>query len=124
MGQAVIDRVFPFRRALAIDPIIIPVAATPVAVTIDQAAIRLQGVTAFKIYNPTNVWVWYRGWTGAVGDMPVIAEKGHYLAPGMVDLNTSQIPQWIAAQAQAEPGLPLPGSFTGYRLVMIYGSGL
>lgn len=118
------ERVFPFRRALMVDPISIPVSASPQAVAINQTAIREQGVTSFKIYNPTNVWVWYRGWNGAAGDMPTILEKGHYLGPGMVDLNSSQIPQWIAAQAQAEPGYPLPGSFAGHRLVMIYGSGL
>ena len=116
-------RSFPFRRALLINPVLIPVRATPQAVQIDQTGIRAQGVTSFKMYNPTNVWVWYRGWNGAQGDMPTVKEMGHYIAPGATDVNTSQIPQWIAAEAQAEPGLPLPSDFTGYRLVMIYGSG-
>jgi len=129
MGEAVMAdpmRIFAFRRALTIDPYILPVnsATVPVAVQIDQAGIRAAGVTSFKIMNPTNVWVWYRGWNGSASDMPAIKEKGHYLPPGGIDVNTSQIPQWIAAHAQAEPGFPLPSDFTGYRLIMVYGSGL
>lgn len=116
-------RNFPFRRALAIDPIIIPVGSSPLAVAINQDAIKAQGVTSFKMFNPTDVWVWYRGWNGTQAPIPPVKEMGHYIAPGMVDLNTSQIPQWIAAEPQAEPGRPLPSSFTGYRLIMLYGSG-
>lgn len=125
------ERVFPFRRALAINPIIIPVVSLtsgkPVA--IDMAAIKAQGVTSFKMVNPTPYWVWYRGWTGEETAMPMIKEMGHYIAPGASDVNTSQIPQWIAAVAQAEPDFPTPADSAGLltapgRLIMLYGSGL
>lgn len=118
-------RNFPFRRALAVDPIIIPAKAVGTPVSVDQLSIRAQGVTSFKMTNPCPFWVFYRGWNGAIGDMPAILDKGHYLGPGATDVNTSQIPQWIAAVACAEPGVPLPSDLAtaGYRLVMIYGSG-
>jgi len=125
-------RVFAFRRALTVDPVIIPVASliTGVPVAIDQANLRGAGVTSFKISNATPYWVWYRGWNGAAGDMPTIKEKGHYLAPGATDLNTSQVPMFIAAVAQAEPGVPAATNADGStltvpgRLVMVYGSGM
>lgn len=121
-------RLFPFRRALAIDPVILPInsASVPVAVAIAQADIKAAGVTSFKMANPCQFWVYYRGWNGAQSDMPTIANKGHYIAPGAVDINTSQVPQWIAAQAFAEPGVPLPADIAtaGYRLVMVYGAGI
>ncbi len=123
-----IDRTFPFRRALAVNPVIIPInhATNAVAVEINQTAIRNAGVTSFKMHNPTPFWEWYRGWTGAAGDMPTIKEMGHYIAPGATDLNTSQVPQWIAAIGQAEPGLPIPADIAtaGYWLVIVYGAGL
>lgn len=123
-----IDRVFPFRRALAINPVFLTInsATVPVPAAVDQVGIKAAGVTSFKMHNPTPFWVWYRGWTGLVGDMPTIKEMGHYIPPGGIDLNTSQIPNWIAAQPQAEPGVPLPSDLAtaGYRLIMIYGSGI
>lgn len=125
------SRLFPFRRALAINPVLIPVTSLTAgaAVAIDQAGIKAQGVTSFKISNPTPYWVWYRGWNGAAVDMPAIKEMGHYLAPGATEVNTSQIPQWIAAVAQAEPGVPAATDGNGAlvvpgRLVMVYGSGV
>lgn len=125
------QRNFPFRRALTVNPIIIPVLSitTGTATAVDKTAIQAAGVTSFKMYNPTPYWVWYRGWNGAAGAMPVIKEMGHYIPPGGVDLNTSQIPDWIAAVAQAEPGVPAPVAgdnatlVTAGRLIMIYGSG-
>jgi len=124
-------RLFPFRRALAINPVIIPVVHLTAgsAVQIDQNAIKSAGVTSFKLYNPSPYWVWYRGWTGLQSDMPAIKELGHCIPPGAVDINTSQIPQWIAAVAQAEPGFPAAADGAGLlttpgRLVMIYGSGM
>lgn len=122
------SRVFPFRRALAVEPYLLPINSptTPVPVAISKTALTAAGVTSFKIYNPCPFWVWYRGWNGAVGTMPTIAEKGHYLPPGAVDINTSQLPDYIAAIGQAEPSVPLPSDLAtaGYRLVMIYGSGM
>lgn len=130
MGEAVMadpQRVFAFRRALTVDPVILPInsTTTPVQVPINKAALTAAGVTSFKMHNPTSFWVWYRGWsTGS--SMPTIIEKGHYLPPGGVDLNTSQLPDFIAALPQAEPGVPLPNDLAtaGYRLIMIYGSGM
>lgn len=125
-------RVFPFRRALNVDPVILPInsASNPASVPIDKAKLQAAGVTSFKMYNPCPFWVWYRGWSknpdGSSPATPSIIEKGHYLPPGAVDLNTSQVPDFIAALPQAEPGFPLPADLAsaGYRLVMIYGSGL
>jgi len=112
----------PFRRNLLVEPVIITVGVSaPVPIAVPSMTGR--GVTTFKMYNPTPYWVWYAGWTGAAGDMPTIKERGHYIAPGMVEVNRTQMPQWIAAIADDEPSAPL-GTPTGrLRLVMIYGSG-
>jgi hypothetical protein len=125
-------RLIPFRRALTVDPYILPInsASSAVAVPIDKAKLQAAGVLSFKMYNPCPFWVWYRGWNkaadGSNPGTPLIIEKGHYLPPGAVDLNTSQVPDFIAALPQAEPGVPLPSDLAtaGYRLVMIYGAGL
>lgn len=119
----------PFRRNLMIDPIIIPVglAGTPTAVP----AMPNTGVTSFKMCNPNPFWVWYRGWVGKKEDMPEIAGLGHYIAPGAVEVNRTQMPKWIAAVADDEPGFPIyaeDGATYLFaekrcRLVMVYGSG-
>lgn len=119
----------PFRRNLEVDPIIVPVGLTPTATAV--VAMTGKGVTSFKIANPNPFWVWYRGWVGTAAQMPQIADKGHYIAPGAVDICRTQMPQWIAAVAAGEPGLPVAdpnnGTFlyagAGCRLVMLYGSG-
>ena len=111
----------PFRRNLLVEPVLIPVGTTPVATAVPSMAGK--GITTFKMYNPTPYWVWYAGWTGAAADMPTIKEKGHYIAPGMVEVNRTQMPQWIAAVADDEPLAPISGLTGRNRLVMIYGSG-
>ncbi len=118
----------PFRRNLNVPPVIIPVGLTPVAVPVQ--AMTGQGVTSFKMVNPNPFYVWYAGWRGAAGDMPTIKDAGHYIGPGVHDINRTQMPQWIAACADDEPSAPIfdaQGAFlyTGkrLRLVMIYGSG-
>lgn len=113
----------PFRRNLEVAPVLITVgvnAAVPVAVP----SMAQKGVTTFKMYNPTPYWVWYAGWRGTAENMPVIKEQGHYIAPGMVEVNRTQMPQWIAAIADDEPLAPLVDTAgKRLRLVMIYGSG-
>lgn len=123
-------RSFAFRRNTQINPFIIPVGVDPVPLQIGAALLRDKGVTSFKITNATPCYIWYRGWNGLISDMPVIKEKGHYLAPGATDINSSQIPDWIAAVADDEPRFPIydgQGNFLypGKRLraVMLYGSG-
>lgn len=122
------DNTFPFRRETRLDPFIIPCVLTPAPLAIPKAQLTDYGVSSFKMANPNPFWVWYRGWNGAAGDMPTIAGKGHYIAPGAVDVNTSQIPDWIAAVAAEEPGFPLTDAQGGFlypeaHLVMLYGGG-
>lgn len=116
------DNTFPFRRETRLDPFIIPALQAPTPLAIPKAKLTEYGVSSFKMANPNPFWVWYRGWNGTVEDMPTIAGKGHYIAPGAVDVNTSQIPDWIAAIAAEEPGFPLTG-VQGTHLVMLYGGG-
>ena len=119
----------PFRRNLNFDPVIIPVGLAGQAIAVPP--MTNGGVTSFKMYNPCPFWVWYRGWQGVAGDMPVIRDKGHYIPPGGVDICRTQMPQWIAAVADDEPDFPIyaqDGTTFLYaskrcRLVMIYGSG-
>jgi hypothetical protein len=123
---------FAFKRNLKIDPLLIPCGVNPVPVpTIGGTKLMAARITTFKVSNPNPFWVWYRGWVGAVGDMPMIANMGHHLAPGAVDINTSQVPDFIAAVACDELGAPIfdangnwlyPGKSP--RIVMMFGSGM
>lgn len=88
------------------------------------------GVTSFIVVNPNPFWFWFAGWRGQSGDMPVIKEMGHYIAPGEKYLGRTQMPQWVAAQADDEPNFPIKDTngnwlFEGKRtrFVLIYGSG-
>jgi hypothetical protein len=119
-----------FRRNLTINPFIIPVGLTASPIEIGKTYLETKGVTSFKMYNPNPFWVWYRGWNGNQTPIPTIKEMGHYIGPGMVDINRSQVPDWIAAVADSEPNFPVTDAqgnwlFTGQRtrLIMIYGSG-
>jgi hypothetical protein len=120
----------PFRRNLALNPIIIPVGLTGVATQIGHEMLAGQGVTTFKICNPNPFWVWFRGWNGTAEQMPTIKGMGHYIGPGVTDINRSQVPDWIAAVADDEPGYPVTDANGAWlyqgqrtRLVMVYGSG-
>lgn len=128
MAEAI--RNFAFRRNLLINPFIITVGVDPVPLQIGAQALKDRGVTSFKITNACPFYIWYRGWTGTQANMPQIKEMGHYLAPGATDVNSSQIPDWIAAVADDEPGFPIYDAngnwlYEGQRLraVMLYGSG-
>ncbi len=120
-----------FRRNLNIDPFIIPVTMTVQPVKIGKTLLQNQGILSFKMYNPNPFWVWYRGWNGDENSpTPTIKEMGHYIGPGMVDINRSQVPDWIAAVADSEPNFPITDAqgnwlFSGQRtrLIMGYGSG-
>lgn len=119
-----------FRRNLTIDPFTLPVGLTAQPVAIGKSFLETKGVTSFKMYNPNPFWVWYRGWNGNQTPTPTVREMGHYIGPGMVDINRSQVPDWIAAVADSEPNFPVTDAqgnwlFTGQRtrLIMIYGSG-
>lgn len=101
------DNTFPWRRVLTIDPIIVPATPTPTAVAVDSNALKLSGVRSFKLQNPNPFWIWFRGWSGLIADMPTITGKGHLMAPGSTEVMTSQYPQWVAAQAVAMPGFPV-----------------
>jgi hypothetical protein len=126
----------PFRRNLAYNPVIIPIGVEGIATPVPP--MTNGGVTSFKMVNPNPFWVWYRGWTGPAGAMPGVKDMGHYIAPGSVDICRTQMPQFIAAAASAEPEFPLNPTggaavtngdgvitWSGQpcRLVMIYGSG-
>lgn len=118
----------PFRRNLKVPPIIGPVGLTAVATAIPP--MTQGGVTSFIVTNPNPFWMWFAGWKGAAGDMPVIKEKGHYIAPGEKYLGRTQMPDWVAAVADDEPGFPILDAQGGWlfaskrtRFVMIYGSG-
>lgn len=125
-------RSFPFKRNLGIAPISIPAGLTPVATaTIGSQSLMDAKITTFKVSNPNPFWVFYRGWNGAANAMPTIVGLGHHLAPGAIDINTSQTPDFIAAVAVDELGAPLyaaDGATLLYdmskaRLVMMFGSG-
>lgn len=119
----------PFRRTLTVDPVIGPVGLTPVAVAVP--AMTAQGVTSFEIYNPNPFHFWFAGWRGQASDMPVILEKGHYLAPGEKKVCRTQMPNFVAAVADYEIGYPITDAqgnflFAGQRprWVLTYGSGM
>lgn len=119
----------PFRRNLQVRPIIGPVGPQPVAVAVpDMTGL---GITSFIIHNVSPVYFWFAGWKGTAGMMPNILENGHYIAPGEKYLGRTQMPNFVAAHADAEPNFPAYDEqgnwlFTGQRLrwILTYGSGL
>jgi len=120
----------PFRRNLTVAPVIIPVGLSPVATSV--ATMTGKGVTTFLMKNPNPFYVWYAGWaSGGAEGMPAdLRGNGHYIAPGETYIGRTQMPTFIAAQADSEPNFPITDSngawlFQGQRtrLVMIYGSG-
>jgi len=119
----------PFRRNLDVLPVIIPVGLSPVAVAVPSMANK--GITSFLMHNPNPFWVWFAGWVGNEADMPSdLRSKSHYIGPGQSYIGRTQMPQWIAAQADSEPNFPITDAsgnwlFQGQRtrLVMVYGSG-
>lgn len=118
----------PFRRNLNIRPIIGLVGLTPQPVAVP--AMTGQGVTSFIVRNPNPFHIWFAGWRGAEDAMPDIKENGHYLHPGEAYLGRTQMPQWVAAVADDEPGFPIYTATGGWayegkrtRFILIYGSG-
>ena len=118
----------PFRRNLNLRPVIGPVGVKAQPVTIPP--MTAQGVTSFIVTNPNPFYMWFAGWRGAATDMPDIKENGHYLHPGEKYLGRTQMPQWVAAVADDEPGFPIFTANGGWayegkrtRFVLIYGSG-
>src|ERR1044072_9168499 len=124
-------RSFAFRRNTSFAPFIIPVGVDATPLQIGSDMLRSKGITTFKITNACPFYIWYRGWNGLQSAMPTIKGKGHYLAPGATDVNSSQIPDWIAAVADEERGFPLFDESAQFiyegqqlRAVMLYGSGM
>lgn len=118
----------PFRRNLNLKPIIGPAGMTAVPVAITPMA--GQGVTSFIVQNPNPFHIWFAGWRGAATDMPNIKENGHYIHPGEKYIGRTQMPQWVAAVADDEPGFPIFTSTGAWayegkrtRFILIYGSG-
>lgn len=117
----------PFRRNLNVLPVIIPVGMSPVATPVPP--MNGQGVTTFLIKNPNPFYVWYAGW--ATGNMPTdLRGNGHYIAPGETYIGRTQMPAFIAAQADSEINFPITDAQGNWlyegqrtRLIMIYGSG-
>lgn len=118
----------PFRRNLKVAPVVGPVGIDPVATAVP--AMTGGGVTSFVVVNPNPFWMWFAGWTGAANAMPVIRERGHYIAPGEKYIGRTQMPNWVAAVADDEPMFPIYDAQGGWlyagkrtRFVLIYGSG-
>lgn len=119
----------PFRRNLTVMPVIIPVGLSPQATMVPS--MQGKGVTTFLMRNPNPFYVWYAGWVGSAADMASdLRGNAHYIGPGESYIGRTQMPQWIAAQADSEPNFPIADGqgnwlFAGQRtrLIMIYGSG-
>lgn len=118
----------PFRRNLNVRPVIGPAGLEAVPTAIPP--MTGQGITSFIVQNPNPFHIWFAGWKGSSADMPNIKENGHYLHPGEKYLGRTQMPQWVAAIADDEPGFPIfkPDGTWLYagkrtRFILIYGSG-
>lgn len=120
--------VLPFRRNLDVLPVIIPVGLSPQQITVPPMTGK--GVTTFLMHNPNPFWVWFAGGKNNQQMPADLREKAHYIGPGQSYIGRTQMPDWIAAQADSEPNFPITDGqgawlFSGQRtrLVMIYGSG-
>jgi len=118
----------PFRRELSVLPIIIPVGLTPQQTTVPPMTGK--GITTFLMHNPNPFWVWYAGGKASATMPADLRGNGHYIGPGHSYIGRTQMPDWIAAQADDEINFPVRDAqgnwiYAGQRarLVMIYGSG-
>lgn len=118
----------PFRRTLTVAPIIGSV--TNVAAPVSVPSMAGQGVTSFIISNPNPFFIWFAGWRGSATDMPLVKENGHYIHPYEKYVGRTQMPQWVAAVADDEPGSPIFDTQGNWlyqgkrtRFILIYGSG-
>lgn len=119
----------PFRRNLQVAPIIGPIGLEPVPTRV--LPMTDLGVTSFIVINPNPFWFWFAGWKGQMNAMPLVKERGHYIAPGEKYLGRTQMPDWVAGCADAEINFPIldeQGQFmyAGQRprFILLYGSGL
>lgn len=125
------DNTFPFRRQTGMDPLVIPITGPNDAlqpVSVDKQALNLLGVKSFKWFNPTTkMGIWLRGWNEG-DNPPVVYKKGHYLPPMGGEVNTSQIPDYLAVVADDTPDHPTMNNNTflypGRSAYLIYGGGI
>lgn len=118
----------PFRRNIAVAPVVGTIGLDPIPKAVPPMIGA--GVTSFILTNPNPFFIWFTGWRGSADDMPNIKENGHYLHPYEKYLGRTQMPQWVAACPDDEPGYPITDSEGNWlfanrrtRFVLIYGSG-
>lgn len=96
----------PFRNIIR-DPFLPSIAATATTTAYPDAMIATitAKCSSFRIVNPNQCWIRFRGATGA-GDL--IAEgQGRIIGPGAVEVFSTQNPTHLSVLPVARPGYPV-----------------
>jgi len=114
--QAMAKLPLPFRNILR-DPFIAPVVTGGKTTAYPQAmvdAIRNKGCSSFRIINPNQCCIRFRG---ASGLTDVISEnEGRLLGPGGVEVFSTQNPTHLSVMPVARPGFPIPSELAPVEL--------
>jgi hypothetical protein len=119
------SRNFPFRRNLAVSPIMVPATDEPSFVSLGKLP---ESVTSFGIVNSYPVYIRLLG-TPMGGPQQMAAEgKGWLVPPGHFGVYSTQFPMGLSCIAVERPGFPLFDDdgdllYPQAALELFYGSG-
>jgi hypothetical protein len=106
----------PFRNILR-DPFVPAIAATAKTTVYPPdmlAAIRDKGCSSFRIINPNQCYLRFRG---ATAPTDLIQEgQGRLIGPGAVEVFSTQNPTHLSVLPVARPGFPVPADLAAPEL--------
>jgi len=105
----------PFRNIIR-DPFLPTIAAAPKTTAYPEAMVDVINAkcSSFRIINPNQCFIRFRGATGA---NDLIAEgEGRLMAPGAVEVFSTQNPTHLSVMPVARPGYPIPAELASPEL--------
>ena len=106
----------PFRNLIR-DPFLAPVEAQPKTTAYPQAFIdtmALKGCSSFRIINSNKCYCRFRGATGL--NDKISEGQGRLIAPGAVEVFSTQNPTHLSVMPVARPDYPIPTEFVPLEL--------
>lgn len=106
----------PFRNMIR-DPFVPAIGPGPTTTAYPQAfldAMAAKGCSSFRIINPNTCFIRFRGATG-LGDK-IQEGEGRLLAPGAVEVFSTQNPTFLSVMPVARPGYPIPAELASPEL--------
>lgn len=106
----------PFRNLIR-DPFIPAIGAQPTTTAYPQMfldAMAAKGCSSFRIINPNTCFIRFRGATGPT-DL-IKAGEGRLMAPGAVEVFSTQNPTHLSVMPVDLPGFPIPSQLISPEL--------